>query len=773
MTLPRDFLTQIARECELSAKQESIFLLRMADNYSYSEIGKQLGTSGGACLKQMGEVYKKLKITGDSRGKENRLRVFLLKQLEKSKSKAELSPISNKPNELEQQVTESVPEPSKERSHLYQNLPARDYTAFIGRGEEIARLLELLSFQHAAHLISVDGIGGVGKTTLVLEAAYRCLGETRSGETLAGIPTFDAIIFTSAKQQYLTSAGLLQRLKTEQTLPLIFREIARTLDRRDITHAEPEAQLERTRECLARQRTLLIADNLETIEDKDDVLSFLYDLPPTVKVVITTREQALFVPIRLSSLPEDDGLRLIEHQAKEKGAILSQSESTELYHKTSGVPAAIVYAIGQIAAGYLIKDVLEQVGKATGDMARFCFSSSVTPLKGQPSHILLMALALFPKPALKEAIAFVASSTDPIMTSDGLARLQQLSLVNQQSGRYSMLALTREYALAELAIHPDFEQAAREQWIGWYRKFSETYRTDSQEWNQPRLHLEQEWENLQATLEWCIVQERYSDVCKFWSNIKEYTHVRGYWDARLSWTAWLIQAAEQRKDYLTAAAVMLDRSNTLTLIGGTKQLEEADAILARAWDLCHHKELTLKQRTFQFDLALEIIYLRIRQQKFEEALDLLEQEKELLEKTHLEEQKHNRLWIQLRYYTAEICYNTQNYPRAKTLYLEALSQAQKISWQRAIIYIKHWLADVEIGVGNLDEAQHLLEEGLSVSEHNKDKRCTACYHRSLARMETLRGNLAQSQHWARLAIEGFDRLGMIPEAEEMQTLLQS
>ncbi|MEO1186401.1 MAG: hypothetical protein AAFX46_17725 [Cyanobacteria bacterium J06636_27] len=43
-----------------------------------------------------------------------------------------------------------------------------------------------------------------------------------------------------------------------------------------------------------------------SIEDKEDVLSFLYDLPPTVKVIITTREQTLFVPIRLNYLPKEN-----------------------------------------------------------------------------------------------------------------------------------------------------------------------------------------------------------------------------------------------------------------------------------------------------------------------------------------------------------------------------------------------------------------------------------------------------------------------------------
>jgi LuxR family glucitol operon transcriptional activator len=72
------------------------------------------------------------------------------------------------------------------------NLPAPTYTQFIGREEEMETLLERLSLNHAAHMITVHGIGGVGKTALVLEAARRCL--QASCENLSDAATFEAII---------------------------------------------------------------------------------------------------------------------------------------------------------------------------------------------------------------------------------------------------------------------------------------------------------------------------------------------------------------------------------------------------------------------------------------------------------------------------------------------------------------------------------------------------------------------------------------------------
>lgn len=699
---------------------------------------------------------------------------------------ADLSETEEKPeNPRVPETTQLLLTKSQFAKTIYQNLPAREYNTFVGRQVELNRLMELLSYQHSAHLISVDGIGGVGKTTLVLEAAYQCLTLSKSVDISPHIPTFEAIIFTSAKQNYLTSAGLLQRLKRDSQLRDICRAIANTLDRRDITHADPKDQLECTRECLSRQRTLLIVDNLESIEDKDNVLSFLYDLPATVKVVITTRDRALFVPIRLNSLPETDSLQLIQNQTLEKGVNLSSTEAEELYQATSGIPAAIVYAIGQLAAGYILKDVIEKITKSTDDVAHFCFQSSVNSLIGKPAHLILMALAMFSQSATREALAFVAlPNADPIATADSLARLQQLSLVSQREGRYDMIRLTRKYAIAQIAAYPEFEKETRERWINWYQNFAQECSRDWKEWHIENGNLEAEWENLQAVLEWCIAHNRYSDFRKIWPHIKGYIHLRGYWDDRLTWSNWLIHEAEQRCDWLAMAEAMLERSKTLSFMGQIKQLQEADLLLNKAWELVNHNQqknrkidLNYSENTtsfaLKFDLGISLAVLRIRQEKFAEAQVWLEQQKSLLEQTKIGEEKHRSYWIHIFYYQAEICYKTGNYPQAKLLYEQALSVAESVGWLRSIIYTQHWLADVEIALGNLTTAQKLLEAGLPISERYKDQRCTACYQRSLAKLEQLRGNLRKSRHWAESALHGFDNLGMKPEAEEMQKFWQS
>ena len=411
----------------------------------------------------------------------------------------------------------------KELRSIDWNLPPPEHTELIGRQAEVARLLELLSPQHASHLISVDGIGGVGKTALVLEVAYRCK-RASTGETPdSRIPSFDAIFFVSAKQQYLTPGGILSRYETQHTLQDLFRQVAHTLNRFEITHATPQDQPARVREALARQRSLLIVDNLETMEDKHEIISFLYDLPPAVKVVITTRERALFSPIRLKQLTEEAALHLIAKEAREKGAEMSQEQALALYRRIGGIPAALVYAIGWVAGGYSVESVLNKVLMGGGDVARFCFEGSVGPIRGQGAYHLLMATAIFPEPPVRPAIAYTAGlATDPLTVEEGLAQLQQLSLVSQQEGRYGMLPLTREYALTELAKHTEFEQGARRRWVEWYKQFV-VQETDNY------LHLQAEISNLMSVIDWLIEQQQMDDVGQFFQYTRQFFYAEGHW----------------------------------------------------------------------------------------------------------------------------------------------------------------------------------------------------------------------------------------------------
>ncbi|MEG4508297.1 tetratricopeptide repeat protein [Microcoleus sp. F6_B4] len=677
-----------------------------------------------------------------------------------------------------QEIAEKPPKKSLNFSDIRQNLPGKD-GKFIGREQKIEQLLAFLSFDSECSRISIEGCGGVGKTSLALEAAYRCLNTNPEN---ANVLTFEAIIFTSAKAQYLTGKSIEERPNRERTLRDIFQAIARTLTRTlnnlNIISADFNEQQKLIRHRLSQQRTLLIIDNLETFEEQQIVLDFLQDLPITVKAVITSRIQTDFPGrILLDSLPFDERLHLIQQQAEAKAITLSETAASKICHKTSGIPAAIVYVLGQLAANYKLENVLNRLLSPTGEAAKFFFEGSIQPLRGKLAHQLLMTVALFPHPALEEAIIQTAipNDRDEEAIDEALAKLQQLSLIKYQEDRYQMISLTREYVLNELKINVDFETAARERWLSWYLKYSQKHGgQDGKEWKNYD-ELSAEWENIQVVIDWCISQEKYSDFLQFWQQVKGYSYAQSYnrdrltyWSYRLDWTEWLIEAAKSREDWKTAAEAMCDRAWTLTIVGQAKHLELAETFLKETWQLRHYQS-----HSFQIDLIINIAVLRIEQKQFEKALLWLKKALLLVKLNQQEDEKLKRQHIHISYYKGKIYFLKEDYATAKILYQETLKKAQEIGWQRSIALAKNWLGDVAVEQENFDEARQLFEEGLQIAQLNQDRSREAYCKESIAFLVKNQKDLTAANHWANLAIEDFTALGMLPEVERMTVFIQN
>ncbi|HEY1353130.1 MAG TPA: NB-ARC domain-containing protein, partial [Ktedonobacteraceae bacterium] len=595
---------------------------------------------------------------------------------------------------------------TKELRVIPHRLTRREHTRLIGRQQEAQHLQTLLSPRLAANLITVDGIGGVGKTALVLDIAYRSLQASTGEITGLHIPLFEAIIFVSAKQEYLTVEGILKSDQANRTLRKIFQEITFTLKRDDIRSTPVQEQAELIREALSCQRTLLIVDNLETVEDKQGILSFLYELPPTTKVVITTRERAMFSPIRLEQLMEEAALELIEQQAQEKQAPLREKEPRMLYQRIGGIPAALIYAVGQRAAGYSLEAVLHFVSSADGDVARFCFQGSVASLRGKPAHAMLMAFALFPQMPLRSTVTFVAGlEADFFAAEEALSQLQRLSLVREFHDRFRMLPLTREYAMAELRAHPDFEQEARERWLSWCANFTQQYGGhDMEEWHMRYDHLNEEWENLLAVFDWCACHERYDILKSCWcaeerGSVVDFSTLYGHWDDRLTWLSWLMKTAEGRADWPTTLDAIASYGVTLTLIS---RYDDAESLFAHAQRLRRYAEPAIEAR-----LLINHAYLYIFLERFAESSNLLDQAMAVARR--LQDPLQTRLLLNIEYDQAAIRYWRGEYKAARVIFCSVMQRANTCGWQSLANYAQNYLADIALHDGDLDEAEQSLQ----------------------------------------------------------------
>src|SRR5262249_37093648 len=91
--------------------------------------------------------------------------------------------------------------PQRRRPPIVHNLPEPTYTTFVGREEPVAEMLEFFNNPNR-RLLTVDGIGGVGKTALAREFAGRLvLGSIDVNEPP------ELILWLSAKSRELTPSG--------------------------------------------------------------------------------------------------------------------------------------------------------------------------------------------------------------------------------------------------------------------------------------------------------------------------------------------------------------------------------------------------------------------------------------------------------------------------------------------------------------------------------------------------------------------------------------
>ncbi|OBA96666.1 cyclase [Mycobacteriaceae bacterium 1482268.1] len=366
-------------------------------------------------------------------------------------------------------------------------------TSFIGRDAEIPEIREAL---RTHRLVTLTGVGGVGKTRLALEVATRVADEYPDGVWLFELA---AVGDPAAIPDAIASVLAV----TQQPGMSLTESVATALD--------------------GRVR-LLVFDNCEHVLDAvADMAEAILTRSVTARILATSRE-ALGMPDeqvwRVRSLDVGTAANLFVERARGVAQGFSGDETeavSEICRRLDGIPLAVELAASRMAsmtAGE-VRDRLDHrfrllVGARRGLERHQTLRHAVQwsyDLLEEPEKTLLELCSVFVGGFDLESACAVSASADEFTILDQLDALVRKSLViaDLSSGRtrFSMLETIRQFAEEQLAARGKADAVRTSHAVFFAAKADKTFAV----WDSPRQKEAYDWlttelPNLRTAFRW-------------------------------------------------------------------------------------------------------------------------------------------------------------------------------------------------------------------------------------------------------------------------------
>jgi hypothetical protein len=644
------------------------------------------------------------------------------------------------------------------------HLPRRQ--DFFGRKNDMKRVLGALDPKERTWGVVIDGIGGIGKTALAVEAAHRAKDE--------GL--FKSFLFITAKDRHLSVTGIIDKTPTALSLDDFLNQTARQMGEVGIAKMESSQKAEALHQALQKASTLLVYDNLETLpaEDQEALAEFLRYLPEGSKAMLTSRrrggEGALW--LRLDKLSWDAACAIIENKAKQDENLRKKLDKTgenlwkELYKESNGSPLALNHILGlmRLRRTLSVKGALELLrgGSGNEDILKFVFREAEKELD-ESDNAALTALALFEPSAPYDALQEVSALSRNALNMS-LDRLDALSLLaDAGEDRYALHPLTSRYAKEFLEEADEIKQRFAAYWLSYAERYggsSHNYATFPK--------LDAEWKNLQKTLDNYWEQTAFngeavgnSNALRFINRLLDALRVYFYysrWDELIQWSTRAYEALHATGDWRNAGEWAFDVAWVYVNRVETKSADRWAERCATAWEqagikkakAAHLRGLIAKLKGW-YDPA-ESFYQRAlatyQKANDDENISII-----LYELGNLEQER-------------------ENYPAAEKHLLQSLVLAKKVKRVDGQASILNKLSRLAIKRGNWKSAREWVEKSSPLAELTgmQDEIALNKYH--MMKIHEYDGNLVLALSLAREALVAFERLRISDEdLEETRELI--
>jgi len=434
-------------------------------------------------------------------------------------------------------------------------------TTFIGREAELAQIATLVA-NPDCRLLTLLGIGGIGKTRLSLEAATHLNSQFADGIYFVSLASVGAAS--------LVPATIAQRLGIQPG------------------SGEPLAQIS---EYLRPRQILLVLDNFEHLLEAAVMVEQVLHSAPQVKILVTSRERLYLLEewlLPIGGLSVAEGLASEARQLFVRTAQRVQPGFTPdgqeeaiaaICRQVEGMPLALELAASWVRVmpcaeiAHRIRRNLDLLTTSLRNLPerhrnlRSLFDHSWRLLNHREQAVLMRLSVFWGGWALEQA-AEVAGATLPILLS-----LVEKSLVRTAGhGRFDLHELVRQYVAEQLTRSGKADLTRQIHYAACLRLAraadSRLRGPDAVVWYK---RLELEHDNLRAALQWALDRERYEDAAWLGVALHHFWYTRGHWYEGARWL-------EQLLPHRQALALDLRLATLLTLYRFWRALEDFRSI---------------------------------------------------------------------------------------------------------------------------------------------------------------------------------------------------
>ena len=648
--------------------------------------------------------------------------------------------------------------------------------SFIGRADELSKILPVLGPLSPNRFILIKGPSGVGKSAFAREAAYQAIE----------LGLVDAAIVLELRR----APELANRLDpidylVESIRAQVSISSKETLDMQKVT------RLRAVQEVLSGAKHLIIVDNLEgSTHVRTQVLDFLRDaVPAESKVIITstyhlTNADYIF---NLDGMKYAEAAMLMRTEACMKALqSIAYADSRQLKRAwawASRLPLAMQWLIGyasEAAVGFdRLLTKFEHGEAEEAALLNTLFERSFKLIhEDQAKRDVMFALAVFETHGTLESISHVSRVRGACL-EDAIGSLYRLSLVqfDDFNEEYSLLPITRRFAIKSAGGMANLGHLY-ERAVEYYRSIVgglDAVRSQSTDiWHQ----LNRERQNIMAVLDWCIAHDKWESFIDIGLTMNAVLGYTGLYQARLKYAYQLLKAAEQLEKPALQAWILVHEVGWINQHIG--DYEEAEAAtrqgLSIAIGIGDVRTVALAKRNLGI-----LLYRRAkreadpetRRKQFEGAWQLSEDALELYEAEN--ELRWKAITLRL---LAMIAKETGEFAQAQTIFEKALELHRQVSdWESEALTISD-LGELALCEDDLDRAKTLLQKALALDEkHNRPFGCARNRQR-LARVEARYGNMDAAAVLLKEALSVFQEMGAVKaievlnrEAEDMGVAL--